>query len=496
MPHTLTKSLILSGLQCGKRLYFEVNSPDQDVNGAVDQIRMQGEKIGELSRKLYVSGVLIESDSLESARSFTTAMLEREDCPPLFEATFEHEGVLVRADIVIPSNEGLTLIEVKSSTKVKKEHLHDCAVQHWVVTGAGYQVASMQVAHVNSRFVYAGGSDYSELFKTVEVLEEIVTHLPQVPKWVERFNKILEAGVEPEVPMGPHCRSPNSCPFQSHCQKVLGEWPVTQLPSAGKLTVLLQAEGITDIRDIPKGRLRNPQQERVRRVVISGVPELDPQAGAALNTLGYPRYYLDFETICLALPIWKGTRPYEQLPFQWSCHVEVGPDDFRHLEFLDTSGEPTMRAFAESLVAALIKEGPVLVYSGFEDRILREAANRHPDLAEQLNGIRNRLFDLLELARRHYCHPEMRGSWSLKSVLPTVAPELSYDDLEVQDGMGAQRKFLKLISTDISAEEREVGRKSLLEYCERDTLAMIRLSRFLESGGRGGPIKILSEFLV
>ena len=226
------------------------------------------------------------------------------------------------------------------------------------------------------------------------------------------------------------------------------------------------------------------------------MPELAPQAGAALNALGYPRYYLDFETICLALPIWKGTRPYEQLPFQWSCHVEVGPDDFRHLEFLDTSGEPTMRAFAESLVAALIEEGPVLVYSGFEDRILREAANRHPDLAEQLNGIRNRLFDLLELARRHYCHPEMRGSWSLKSVLPTVAPELSYDDLEVQDGMGAQRKFLKLISTDISAEEREVGRKSLLEYCERDTLAMIRLSRFLESGGRGGPIKILSEFLV
>jgi hypothetical protein len=217
----------------------------------------------------------------------------------------------------------------------------------------------------------------------------------------------------------------------------------------------------------------------VHRVISSQTPELDPQASVELAKLSYPRNYLDFETISFAMPIWEGTRPFEQLPFQWSCHIEGSPGNFEHFEFLDTSGKPPMLDFVEKLVAAIDNDGPVLVYSSYEERILRETCIRYPHLEEKIKGIQARLFDLLPLTKKYYCHPEMRGSWSIKSVLPTVAPELDYGDLDVQGGQAAQQKFLEMITPGISENEMKQGRTALLQYCKRDTLAMVKLAQFL-----------------
>jgi len=194
-----------------------------------------------------------------------------------------------------------------------------------------------------------------------------------------------------------------------------------------------------------------------------------------------PRFFLDFETISFGVPVWAGTRPYRQLPFQWSLHVECEGGGLEHREFLDTSGEPPMRACAESLLEALGDAGPILVYTGFERARIDELAARFPDLAPALRAAAARLVDLHPIVREHYYHPAMMGSWSLKAVLPTIAPDLDYAQLdEVRDGEMAQTAYLEAISPQTAPERRAALRESLLRYCEVDTLAMVRLARFLE----------------
>ncbi len=243
----------------------------------------------------------------------------------------------------------------------------------------------------------------------------------------------------------------------------------------------LLAEGIEDVRDIPAGRLANATHERIRRVTVSGRPELDPQAGKALRGLAYPRYYLDFETIAFPVPIWKSTRPYQPIPFQWSCHIERRDGALDHTEFLDLSGDDPTRAFAENLIKTLGDRGPIFVYNqGFEGRVLEDLAQRHRKLAPGLQAIKSRLVDLLPIARESYYHPAMRGSWSIKAVLPTIAPELDYAELEdVQDGGQAQEAYLEAVAPETERSRKAEIMAALRRYCGRDTEAMIRLARLL-----------------
>ena len=207
---------------------------------------------------------------------------------------------------------------------------------------------------------------------------------------------------------------------------------------------------------------------------------LDPAAAEFLGTLPYPRYYLDFETVQFAVPRWAGTRPYQQLVFQWSCHIETEPGELTHEEFLDTSGEAPMRGAAEALVAALGDAGPIFVYHDFEKWRLVEMAQLFPDLAGPLEAITGRLVDLLRLTRDHYTHPALNGSYSLKTVLPTIDPTLDHAVLDdVQDGLSAQAAFHEALDPGTPADRRETVRRALLEYCGLDTLALVRVAHRL-----------------
>ena len=223
--------------------------------------------------------------------------------------------------------------------------------------------------------------------------------------------------------------------------------------------------------------------ERVRRVTIQDKPELLPAAAQQLDALGYPRYYLDFECIQFAIPVWAGTRPYQQLPFQWSCHVQDKPGVIKHREFLDTRGDDPCRRFAESLLAACGTAGPVIVYNqSFEKRIIRDLAGTFPDLHEPLADLNQRIFDLLPVVKQNYYHPDMRGSWSIKRVLPCLVPELSYRQLGiVREGTQAQAGYLQVIGGGLDEDSRKALRKDLLASCKMDTLAMVKIvERFLE----------------
>ena len=255
---------------------------------------------------------------------------------------------------------------------------------------------------------------------------------------------------------------------------------MSNLPNKGAIVKELLSEGIEDMRDIPQGRLTSDIQERVRRITKAGKEEFDPAAADIINALPYPRYHLDFETAGPTIPVWEGMRPNQQVPFQWSCHIEVDANTLEHAEFLDTSGDPPMRPLAEAMIETLGESGPVFMYTSFERTVINNLIKLLPDLKEPLARIIDRLVDLHPIVKQHYYHPDMLGSWSIKQVLPVMVPELQYSDLEgINDGMAASHAYLEIIDPATNSERKAQLEKELLEYCHLDTLAMVKVAQRL-----------------
>ena len=485
----LSKSRIVSGLQCERRLWLETYSREVMEIDATSQAAFDtGHAVGELARLLYGRGSLVEHiHDIDTALAETAALLA---CGgkrrTLFEPAFRHDGVVVRADVLKPVPGGYDLIEVKASTSVKDYHLIDCAIQAWVIEQAGVPLQHIRLAHLDNSFVYRGDADYRGLLVAEDVTAQVRELVADVTPWVRRFKKVLRAD-EPAITTGDQCHDPYPCPFFAHCrtQEPAGpKYPVALLPHGGKLARTLHEEGYLDLRKVPATRLDKPLHRRIHAASISGRAFLDPASAHMLAALDYPRHHLDFETIAFAVPRWAGTRPYQQIPFQWSCHVEQPDGSFKEHGFIDLSGEPPMRAFAESLLATLGRRGPIMVYNqSFEASRVKELAALFPDLSRRLLGLIDRMVDLLPITRAHYYHPAMLGSWSLKAVLPTIAPELAYDRLnEVADGGQAQLAYVEAIHPQTSSARRAALDTALRRYCANDTLALIRLAALL---GRG-----------
>ena len=286
--------------------------------------------------------------------------------------------------------------------------------------------------------------------------------------------------------MGDQCENPYPCPFIDYCRGEETEYPLRYMPRPhGTRQVLdaLTAEGIEDIRDIPEGRLTNDKQEWVRRVTIAGEPELRPEAFAEIGAYVIRVTTLDFETIHFAVPIWEGTSPYKALPFQWSCHIELASGELQHEEYLDTSGNAPMRTCAESLLEVIRKEGPIFAYGSYEKTVLNALIARYLRSCRRPAQIEGTTRGSPSTVRGTYYHPDMRGSWSIKNVLPTMVPHLGYGSLgDVQDGSAAGTAYLQIINPEIDAAERRRLVRELLAYCEHDTLAMVELVKYLSKG--------------
>ena len=478
----LSKSRIVAGLQCERRLWLGTYRRDAMETTPESQAGFDaGNEVGDLARELYGPGLLIgHVDNTSKALAETAEALQRNGKrQTLFEAAFQHKDVLVRADVLKPVPGGYDLVEVKSSTSVKDYHLIDCAIQAWVIQNAGIQLRRVYLAHIDPAFVYEGDDDYNGLLMAKDVTDELADLMEQVPAWVRRLQKVLR-GDEPSIATGEQCSTPFECPFFEHCrsQEPKGpKYPVTILPRSATLIRALLDEGYADLREVPVERLTNPIHQRIRHASVTGKPFLDPAVAGQLDGLGYPRYYLDFETINFAIPRWAGTRPYQQVPFQWSCHIEQRDGSLKERAFLDLSGDDPTRNFAESLLRSLGKRGPILVYNkGFEAGRVADLADWFPDLADVLLALNERMVDLLPITREHYYHPAMMGSWSIKKVLPTVAPELDYDELnDVADGGQAQLAYLEAIHPETPVDRRATLDTALRRYCGQDTIAMVRL---------------------
>jgi len=478
----------MSHRQCPKRLWLETYRPDLAEAGGAEAAFAAGHAVGDIAQRLHPGGELIEATSHGEELELTQAALSRRPRRPVYEATFQYDGTLTRADLLLPERRGYRLVEVKAAGSVKPQYLEDVAIQAWVMENAGLAPRHIEIGHVDTGFVYPGGEVYDGLLAYENVKREVRSLVGDVPKWVRSARRTL-AGDEPAIEPGPHCSKPYDCPFQGYCigEPEPGTYPLSDLPRGGKVARELETDGYEDLRDVPPERLSSARHRLVHRAVNAGEAVFMPEAGQILRRLGWPRRYLDFETLQFAVPIWAGTRPYQQVPFQWSCHVESRRGKVHHHEFLAEAGEDPRRAFAESLVDVLgDDDGPIFVYyAAFERSRMEELAESFPDLAPALEAAIARLVDLHPLVREHYYHPGQHGSWSLKAVLPAIAPELDYGELKISAGGMAAESYRKLLEPELDEAEAAGIRAALREYCQRDTYALVRIARFLQ--GKEGP---------
>lgn len=481
--HGLSKSRITSFEQCPKKLWLSVHRTELAQYDAGAEARFAtGNEVGEVACALHPEGVMVEAEPDLSAAVKETKRLIAENHPgPIFEATFEHQGVLVRVDVLERQGEGWHAAEVKSSTKVKDYHRGDLATQIWVMRGAGLPLEGASVRHVNRDFVLSEEGAYNNgLFADGELLEEL-EELAEGREAVVAAAREVLAGEEPEIGIGDHCSTPFDCEFAAYCERALPpgpKWPVTLLPYGGGKKWAEQ--GIDDLLDLEERDL-NIGNARILAATRDDAPFHDAKtARIAIEGWGWPRAWLDFETINPAVPRWIGTRPYQQVPFQFSLHLEQDDGSIAHYEFLSCDGSDPRRPCAEALVAMIPTGACVVAYNAaFEKRVLRDLADWFPDLATPLLAMEAATVDLLPVARQCWYHRDQRGSWSIKAILPTIAPELDYAALEVKDGGNAQDAWSEAAQPDCEPLRREALAEALKAYCERDTWAMIAVARGL-----------------
>lgn len=482
---SLSKSKIVAYRQCPKRLWLEVHQPElREDSSATEATFRRGYQIGDLAQELYDdgNGELVDLDKLSFGEAFELSAELLQKNQIIFEAGLQAGGGLAFADVMLPLNKKgkpkWKMIEVKSSTSVKDYYRDDVAMQCYVAKEMGVDIKKVALAHVDSSWVYPGDGKYDGLLTEADLTEEALSRYDEAKQWVEDAHHICRQKSAPQIDIGNHCSQPFDCGFYHFCSKDLPEveHPASWLPDvrSKKLKELIYEDGVMALEEIPDDLL-NDKQLRVKQSTLNNETYFDEQAAKeALSPQAYPAYFLDFETANFVIPIWAGTRPYQQVPFQFSLHVLDQSHQLTHVEFLEISGNNPCKNFAEALITYCGKKGPIYVYNrGFEGRIVRELSEMFPKLSKQLIAITARFVDLLPVARNNFYHPSQKGSWSIKSVLPAVGGP-DYSDLDgIQDGGSASEEYVWSIKGECSEEEKQKIRDQLLKYCELDTEGMI-----------------------
>lgn len=334
------------------------------------------------------------------------------------------------------------------------------------------------MGHINRNYIYPGGEiDPRRFFRIRNLTRKVQRLQPKLPFQLRAQFTILNMLTAPDIAPGRHCADPVMCEFFDRCNIPHPNDHIGYLPRLhASAAEELEEMGIESIRDIPDGFDLTDIQRRAATCVKSGDPWYSPDLRDALGGLKYPLYFADFETVNPAIPSFAGMRPYDHLPFQFSVHVQRQPRAMlEHVEFLATDANDPRREFISSLCTALGDTGNVVVYSSFESQRLSELAIWLPEFADRIGAFQARLFDLLPTVREHTYHPAYAGSYSIKSVLPALVPEMTYDGMEVANGQAAGVAWGSLVRGRLDRGECDRIRKALLDYCGQDTLALVRL---------------------
>ncbi len=473
----LSKSRFVAGAQCHKLLWWKVHEP-----GAVElqpdkvlQDRFdQGRQVEGMARGRFAGGVLIDlpHDAVERRLRETRDALTG-DARAIFEAGFLADDTFVAADVLQREANGYRLIEVKSSSEIKDEHIPDTAVQVHVLRRSGVDVRRAEVMHLNKACHFP---DLSDLFVREDVTERVEGALPGVPAEIAAQIAMLE-GPLPDVPIGAQCFEPRACPFLERC------WPdspdhIMRLYNVGpKRGCDYMTVGIHSIGDIPPTQKLPPAAQRQVRSLKENRLIVEPGLERALAPFSGTLGFLDFETISRAVPVWPGMAPWEQAAAQFSYHEARGDGTYAHVGYLAEGPTDARPGLARAMLEATVGAERIVMYTPFERTRIRSLQQAVPELARDLKVLEAKLIDLHPVIRDHVYHPDFLGSFSLKYVLHPLVPELTYSDLVIVDGLVASVEIARLlfVAQKIPPAERDRVRQDLLDYCERDTWAMVKL---------------------
>lgn len=485
----LSKSKLIAFRQCSRRLWLEVHQPGlREDSKSTQAIFKTGHQVGEIAQRLYDPqgrGTLIDlqTEGVGPAIEHTRTLLGGD--LPIFEAGFAAAGGMAFADVLLPvevdGKPGWRMVEVKSSTSVKDYYLDDIAIQTYVARASGVRLGSVSLAHIDTGWTYAGDGDYRGLLVEKDLTQTASEREEEVREWIEQAHAVAALDIAPDISIGLQCSDPFPCGFFRHCHQgeTTAEYPVTWLPriQSKELKTYIVEHAVVDMRDVPCSLL-NARQLLVRDCTVRDECFFDA-AGARrdLARHPFPAHFLDFETIQFGVPKWAGTRPFQSLPFQFSLHHLDTHGILSHQGFLDLSGSDPSLAFARTLVELCGEHGPIFVYNtGFEGRRILDLAERFAELCDPLLAIKERLVDLLPIAQARFYHPSQQGSWSIKKVLPAIAPELRYDQLAgVQDGDMAMQAYLEAVDPATTRARKQEIQAQLVSYCTLDTLAMVKI---------------------
>ena len=478
----LSKSRFLAGLQCHLRLWYQCYNPElaSEVSPAQQAVFDTGHEVGRLATQLYPNGTLIEEDHLhhEDSVQSTLKAMDNPKVAAIYEAGFIHDAVRIRVDILERSGTGKwNLIEVKSATSVKDIYLPDVAVQHRVLKGSGLEIDRVILMHLNNRYVYDGKKvEIHKLFSRTDMTNKALIYQNQLPALLTGLNEMLSKPECPKIKPDRHCSNPYPCEFWDHCTKDMPEhWVMDLTGISQKKLDELDAMGIRDIREVPASVSLTALQDRIKKCVITDHEYVSQDLKDDLRDVAYPVHFLDFETFSSAVPRYAGMRPYQTIPFQWSDHILFEDGAVDHRAYLCEEDKDSRKEFTQSLLNALGSQGSIVTYTNYEEDIIKRLVTALPEHREQLLALVGRIKDLHKTISKKYYHPAFHGSFSLKSVLPAILPEMGYEKLEIREGQLAGLQYMKMIDPSTSTNEKEKIKRDLLAYCGLDTLAMLKI---------------------
>jgi len=440
-----------------------------------EQFRIkQGLDIHIRARQLFPDGTLVERKNLDKAIEETEELMNTPSVSTILEATFLVDDYVTKADILKRKDDGWHLFEVKSSVNEKPEYIDDMAYTTTVFHKAGYKVSAASLLLISK--AYRLGMKDEDLFIEIDHTDEVLARSTEFLALLFDYVKsVTSAPTKPTPKLRRECKA---CSLFRDCVGKDIRNHVLEIPRLTQTKFdQLQEQNITSIEDIPDEFQLTDNQTRVRNCVISQQPSINDQLKGELSSIIWPAYYLDFETVMTAVPLYPNIAPYTQLPTQYSIHKLADINNtIDHREYLADSCKDCRKEIAVHLINDLEDKGSIVVYSSFEKTTITKLGQIYSELANQLNTLIDRLVDLEAIIRKNYYHPGFHGSTSIKATLPTLVSELSYSDLEIADGDSASAAFAYLAQGRYSkGDEVEDIRNKLLRYCERDTLAMVKL---------------------
>jgi len=441
----ISKSSFIRGTKCPKSLYLHFFQPEErdEISEGQQNIFDIGHSVGSLAQQTFPGGIDASRgahENISESIAYTQKLINSGQ-KVIYEAAFSDGETLCYMDILVKENNEWRAYEVKASTGVKDYHVMDAAFQYYVITRSGLPLADIFLVHINNQYIRRGEIDVQQLFTKVHMTGTILPMQEDIPGQLKSLQEMVDAGIVPDIQMGFQCTHPYDCDFIEFCSRSLAEAPESSIQK-------------------PASRDQDQLDDFKSRLI-------------------YSLYFMDFETIFPAVPLHDESRPYQQIPFQYSLHIVEThqlASSPAHKLFLGSPPSDPRPDFIHSLLDHLGTLGSIIVWNEtFEKTRLKEIARDFPEYASRIEPLFERIVDLMvPFRRKHLYTPDMNGSYSLKAVLPALVPDLSYSDLEIQEGGSASLTYESLYydnDPDSIARKKE----NLFKYCKLDTLSMVRI---------------------